>query len=259
MSNLWRKKMVPRNDWEFNVLDIYNYKKSGKLEEYFNFIERHHDYLEGDILEAGVYNGRTLLATALFLKELKSDKLVYGFDSFTGFNSIHENDHIEKFDGLLDTGRITENHYMEVRKSYKLKEYLEEEKIDPLNISTSGDFSNVNMKTLYKKIEMLQLSNIRLVSGYYKSTMTTGTSFPSKIMAALLDCDLYMSYKIALPFIWDRLVQHGYIFLDEYYSLKFPGARIATDEFFIDKDDKPRKYKTKLGDFERWYVRKIYG
>jgi len=77
-------------------------------------------------------------------------------------------------------------------------------------------------------------------------------------MAALLDSDLYLSYKTVLPFIWDRLVTAGYMFLDEYYSLKFPGARIATDEFFTDKKDKPRKHRVDAGDFERWHVRKYY-
>lgn len=251
--------MIPRDDWEFNVLGIYNYHKSGKLEEYFKFIERHHDYLDGDILEAGVYNGKSLLATALFLKELGSNKLVYGYDSFTGFNSTHVNDDINMFDKLYDLERISSFHYMSVRRNYKLKEYLSEDDIDPLNISTSGDFSNVDMKKLYKKIDLLNLNNVRLVPGYYKTTMTQNTEQPKKIMAALMDCDLYMSYRVALPFIWDRLVDSGYIFLDEYYSLKFPGPRIAVDDFFIDKRDKPRRYKAKPGDFERWHVRKIYG
>lgn len=251
--------MIPKEDWEFNVLGIYNYYKAGKLEEYFKFIERHYDCLDGDILEAGVYNGKSLLATALFLRSLSSGKLIYGFDSFTGFNSIHQNDHIGKFDELYDNGRISSAHYDAVVGNYKLKEYLSENVVDAYSISTSGDFSNVDMRKLYKKIELLNLTNIRLVPGYYKTTMSKETLEPKKIMVALMDCDLYMSYKIALPFIWDRLVVGGYIFLDEYYSLKFPGPKIAVDEFFADKADKPRKYRMKLRDFERWYVRKIYG
>lgn len=41
--------------------------------------------MPGDIVEAGVFQGHTLLATALLLRELGSDKKVVGFDSFTGF------------------------------------------------------------------------------------------------------------------------------------------------------------------------------
>jgi hypothetical protein len=44
--------------------------------------------------------------------------------------------------------------------------------------------------------------------------------------------------------------------LDEYYSLKFPGARIATNEFFQDKQHKPQKHAHIHGEFERWFLKK---
>ena len=89
-----------QNDWEFNVLEIYNYKANGKLTEYFKFIADNFDKLDGDICEVGVYRGFSILATGLFLKELGSEKKVYGFDSFSGFPSYHENDQLSKFDEL---------------------------------------------------------------------------------------------------------------------------------------------------------------
>ena len=46
------------------------------------------------------------------------------------------------------------------------------------------------------------------------------------------------------------------IYLDEYYSLKFAGARIATNEFFNDKNEKPIMHKKVKGDFERWSITK---
>jgi hypothetical protein len=46
----------------------------------------------------------------------------------------------------------------------------------------------------------------------------------------------------------------GYLFLDEYYSLKFPGARIAIDEFFSDKKEEVKMYPCKDMEFERWYI-----
>ena len=82
-----------------------------------------------------------------------------------------------------------------------------------------------------------------------------------KFCSVLMDCDLYDSYKIALPFVWERMETDAYMFLDEYFSLKFPGARVAIDEFF-NEDNKPISYKTNTEwshvgmDFERWYARK---
>ena len=58
-----------KDDWEFNVLGLYNYNKPGKLEKYFNYIIENHNYIDGDIIEAGVFRGRTLISTGLLLKE----------------------------------------------------------------------------------------------------------------------------------------------------------------------------------------------
>ncbi|HQX27118.1 MAG TPA: hypothetical protein PKX38_04190 [Alphaproteobacteria bacterium] len=69
-------------DWEFGVLGLYNYNRPGPFETYFDFIRENHKRMDGDFVEAGVFRGRSALALALFLKELGSDKKVYGFDTF---------------------------------------------------------------------------------------------------------------------------------------------------------------------------------
>ena len=61
-------------DWEFNVLNLYNFYKVGYLECYFDFIKKNHDNFAGDIVEAGVFQGKSLISTALLLKKLKSNK-----------------------------------------------------------------------------------------------------------------------------------------------------------------------------------------
>ena len=78
-------------------------------------------------------------------------------------------------------------------------------------------------------------------------------SKPKKIMAAFIDCDLYESYMQSLNFVWNRLEPKGIIQVDEYYSLKFPGARIACDKFFKGKNFNKKKYFSKDDDFERWF------
>jgi len=89
-------------DWEFNVLNIYNYNKAGPFDIFYKFIQKNHKNIKGDIVEAGVYNGRSLLATAYYLKQLKSKKLVYGFDSFGGFpKNEHPLDSLKNFDLLF--------------------------------------------------------------------------------------------------------------------------------------------------------------
>ncbi len=247
------------DDWEYNVLGVYNHERSGKLDPYFTFIIENHDRIDGDIVEAGVFQGRSILATALVLKDLGSTKKVYGYDSFSGFPPIyHEQDDAARFDDLLAQKRISREHHDAVQRLWRYRSLGRSERPDAKTISTSGDFSDTTRSLLEEKIEFLDLGSwIEIVEGPFEKTMSNGEG-PERIMAGLLDCDLYRSYEAALPFVWSRLEQGGYLFLDEYYSLKFPGARICCDQFFEDRPDKPQRHRTTPGDFERWYVRKIY-
>ena len=250
--------MILNEDWEFNILGVYNYRKPGQLTDYFNFLRENHERIEGDICEAGVFKGRSLLGAALMLKELGSKKIVYGYDTFEGFPPIYnENDDMSKFEFLLNEGRITQEHFDKMKKNTFLRESTLAKGISEKNISLSGDFSSANIDDIKRKIEILELDNVRLMKGPFERTMTSSKG-PEKVFAAILDCDLYMSYMVCLPYFWDRIPVGGYVYLDEYYSLKFAGARIASDEFFRDKQDKPQMHNKTVGDFERWFVRKLH-
>ena len=102
------------------------------------------------------------------------------------------------------------------------------------------------------------MNNIELIKGNFKKTLPKffKANPRNKILLANIDCDLYESYKLTLSYVWPRLVKKGIIYLDEYYSLKFPGARIASNEFFKDKKIKTMKIKSTKSDFERWYIKK---
>jgi hypothetical protein len=51
--------------------------------------------------------------------------------------------------------------------------------------------------------------------------------------------------------LYNKVTIGGSIIFDEYYSHKYPGAKIAVDEFFEDKKGSFEKYTTPEG-FERW-------
>lgn len=242
-------------NWEFGALNIYNYKKPGTLKNYFDFVKNNHTDLEGDIVECGVFQGKSLISMGLMLKEIKSNKIVYGYDSFEGFPSIHKNDDLSKFDELYKNNLISKKQYNDVLLNKELRMLTTGEDIDTKNISNSGDFSHTNQMHIIEKCKYLGLDNIKIVKGPFYKTMIKKQK-PIKIFAALIDCDLYESYKIALPFVWDKLVKKGYIYLDEYYSLKFPGAKIATDEFLKSYQRKPLKHASDKSGFERWYIKK---
>jgi hypothetical protein len=254
--------MTLLDDWEFNVLGIYNYRQPGPLRHFYQYVQENHAHVPGDVLEAGVFRGRSLLATALLLKELGSAKKVYGFDSFGGFPPVyHPNDDLARFDDLRAAGRITPAHHEAVQRNRQFRSLALPEGVglSAANISLSGDFSRTSADEIQRKAALLELDNIVLVPGPFEQTMAPSGLPDVRLMAALVDCDLYASYKACLPFIWPRLSAGGYVFLDEYYSLKFPGARIATNEFFAGQPDRPQMHVVERGDFERWFVRKIRG
>lgn len=92
-----------QDDWEFNVPGIYNFTKPGRFDALFKFIRDNHSRIPGDIVEAGVYRGSSLIALGMLLKQLGSDKKVYGFDSFSGFPSIqHPKDDFPQFEHMYE-------------------------------------------------------------------------------------------------------------------------------------------------------------
>lgn len=244
--------------WQFNILNIDNYNNSNSsLIEYYNFIRKYHNKIPGDLLEAGVHKGKSLLATALLLKELGSKKKIYAFDSWSGFPKKYKydkNDKIKLWDKMYETKQISKSHFEMIKLNLSYLSFLKKQKINNINsfnISTSSNFSDAPLNELKRKIKFLQLNNIVLVPGSFEKTMTKKNY--KKLMCGLVDVDLYESYKITLPFIWKNLEKKGMIYLDEYFSLKFPGGKIASDEFFKSKKDKPIKLATKDG-FQRWAV-----
>lgn len=244
---------ILKKNWEFDVLGVLNPRIAGALRFYFDFVRAKHATMEGDIVESGVYQGKSLLGMALMLKELGSDKKVYGFDSFSGFPPVYdEKDDFKRFDDLVLGGGVTEEHYNDVKKNLKWRNAISCSQVSPASISGSGDFSVTSKELVEKKIDILGLDNVVLVDGPFSETMS-GTDRPKKIMCALMDCDLYQSHITSFDFIWPRLISGGLIYLDEYYSLKFPGARLATNEFIESHGEAAlERFSTDNSEFERW-------
>jgi hypothetical protein len=66
--------------------------------------------------------------------------------------------------------------------------------------------------------------------------------YEGRIALLHLDCDLYESYKTALTHLYEKVAPGGVVMFDEYDDSRWPGAKIAIDEFFADKAEKPRPH-----------------
>ncbi len=256
-ENLPMTPFEPLEKWEFNTLGIYDYKRPGHLDLWFNYIRLTESLIDGDVVEAGVYRGHTLLATALLLRELGSQKRVFGFDSFSGFpkpNLEHQSKIITSTSKL----DMSSHQQSQVVRLKQIKEGLESESflvarnaVSSREISSSGSFSDPQKDKLEQKIKFLGLTNIVLIDGFFNETMVTH-NLPNQIYASFLDCDLHESYTTALQAIWPLLSRGSFVYMDEYYSLKFLEARVAVDAFLINKPFKKVSYSgLAFDDFER--------
>jgi hypothetical protein len=246
------------DEYLFALMGVENFREDSlsRLRHYFHHIRSRAHEVDGDIWEFGVFKGASLCAAALLLKEIGSDKTVYGLDSFSGFPSYHENDSLDQYDEQYPNV-FSQSIRDKAMESHRIIEYRSKNKSATENISTSGSFSDTSAELVREKLEELKLDNVVLLEGPFETTLPrVKDQLARKIFAANIDCDLYGGYKQALPFCWEGLVEGGFIHLDEYYSLKFPGAKIATDEFCKELGIKPTRMTSRPGEFERWALKK---
>jgi hypothetical protein len=79
----------------------------------------------------------------------------------------------------------------------------------------------------------LRTDNIRLVKGWFNDTIIPQKEAISDIALLHLDCDWYESVKYCLNELYDRVVQGGYVFIDDYGDWK--GCKMAVDEFIRER------------------------
>ena len=248
-------------EWEKNYFGIVSPYKRGQLYYYLKFLNsKRFKIIPGDIVEAGVFRGTSLISSALLISKIKSikKKKIWAYDTFSGFPSFSKFDEKNKFFQLFKEDKISKSHYFDTLKINKYHKIFKSNKISPKNISSSNNFDNTSLLFIKKKIKFFKLSTkINLVKGDFKNTMKYQKNLPKKISAGLIDCDLYGGYKISLKYFWPRLSINGKLFLDEYFSLKFPGPRFAVNEFLKNNNNAKLIKEGITADFERWSLKKI--
>jgi hypothetical protein len=175
---------------------------------YLQLLERC-SQLDGDVIECGVYRGKSLLRVATWLKSKGIRKLIHGLDSFDGFP--HEA--IDQLD--LGPGRTLKK--------------------------VSGRFRGANDAPLRIMRTAADLDlPIKLHVGYFEKKLPALIAAGRKFCFVHIDCDIYESYRCCLEHLYDATVPGGVILFDEYRCPVWPGATQAVDEFFADKPEKPQ-------------------
>ena len=170
--------------------------------------------IQGSIVECGVLFGGGLMSFAnisTILEPYNFQRRIFGFDTFTGFPSIADQDKA----GLSD------------RKSAHMKE---------------GGFSVPDAyEDLLKAIEVYDKNRflnhfpkVSIIKGDFEETSKTFLAdYPHLVISCLyLDFDIYQPTKVALECFAPRVCKGGIIVFDELNEEAFPGETLAVMEYF---------------------------
>jgi len=177
--------------------------------------------IPGDMVECGVWRGGSMMLIAHALQHFgDTSRELYLYDTFAGMT---EPDGIDvDFDGKENKPiwhQITRQgekmgfggSLEEVRANLQLTRYPEQ-------------------RTHFIVGDVLQ---------------TIPAQLPSRISILRLDTDWYKSTLHELRHLYDRLVPHGVLIIDDYGWCR--GARQATDEFFSERSFKPMMHRLDQG------------
>ncbi len=107
--------------------------------------------------------------------------------------------------------------------------------------NTYQDTSVESVKALLDKF-----NNCNINEGLLQETLKSAAE--KTFCFVHIDCDLYDSIKYSCEFLYPRLNTGGMIVFDDYgYTIDWPGAKLAVDEFFKDKKEKPIHLPTGQG------------
>lgn len=149
--------------------------------------------IAGDVVECGAAQGGSAALMALTLRQLQSRRKLWVFDTFEGLPAPSSEDPDFELADLF-TGTCI------------------------------GTVSEV--RALFQQLGVVE--DVEFVKGLFQETLPV-TPVPS-IAVLHIDGDWYESVKVGLECLYDKVVPHGVIQLDDYGYWK--GARKAVDEFF---------------------------
>lgn len=177
--------------------------------------------LPGSIVELGVFKGASFM-TFLKLCDVfcagDTLKKVIGFDTFTGFPQLHTKDGPENLDRDLRPGGFNSANFLDILES-------------SIEIEQKDSFI-----PRFKRAELIKGDVLETIPEYIKNNPGL------RISLLHLDLDLYEPTKIALEYLYPKVVPGGVVSFDEYGMAGFPGESMAFDEYFTESRPILRKF-----------------
>jgi O-methyltransferase len=176
--------------------------------------------ISGDMVECGVWRGGSMMLIAYALQHFgDTSRQLYLYDTYAGMT---EPDDIDiDFDG----------------KAMK-PVWAQKPKNSKMGFGGSVDQVKANLR-----LSGYPEPHIHFIEGDVLQTIPA--QMPSRIAVLRLDTDWYKSTLHELQHLYDLIVPHGVLIIDDYGWCR--GARQATDEFFRDRSFKPMMHRVDQG------------
>lgn len=170
----------------------------------------------GDIAELGVFRGLGLFTWANFLESYcigDRTKTVYGFDNWTGFTEVTQEDGPDGDQTFKFVGGFSPEPYLEELEG--AIEIFDADRFIPWK------------------------PRIALIKGDIEESVPEFARVNPGVRFSLIhfDCDLFKPTKVALETLWPRINRGGVLLFDEYSIKDWAGETQAVEQFFADKPD----------------------
>ena len=153
----------------------------------------------GDIVEFGVFRGASLVATALLLKELGSNKKFMGSIVSQDFQNYSSNDDLEAFSSENGFDKETLDRVAEYQN---VMSNLWDKEIDGSSASSScSDFSNTSSELVQRKLNFFQLDNVKIIEGNFAESVREKSLNDMDVMCARTL--LIVIYMMAIKIQWN--------------------------------------------------------
>jgi len=164
--------------------------------EHFLFISKLISRTNGAFVECGFGTGKSFSALSHLAQ--RSEREIFGFDTFEGFPEPDPND----------------------ASSRNAKK---------------GQWKVRTLNEAYRQVNSLGISDLKfeLIKGPVEISVPAFAERKIKIALLYIDLDLYSGYQSVLQNLYPLLASKGVICLDDYGQPKWPGCQKAVDEFLL--------------------------
>lgn len=165
--------------------------------------------IPGDFVECGVAAGAQIAAMSLACKNLDSYRTIHLFDSFEGIPLAGPNDTEQP--GIV--GKIKHD-----------------TNVAPEQLLVSSGITVHSLEAVKRTLSSwgVNLNHLIFYKGWFQHTLAPAAEKINQISFLRLDGDLYESTRVCLEYLYPKIVNGGYIVIDDYL---LDGCRKAVDEY----------------------------